>query len=84
MLDVRRYYVSFDMKGCICHFVKWQIHPFISKGTIIRLNYMKRLFYAFLRDAWPLPGEVAHNADVKPANETLSQCCSNVDPRLHL
>ena len=19
------------MKGCICHFVKWQIHPFISK-----------------------------------------------------
>ena len=22
-----------DMKGCICHF-KWQIHPFISKGTI--------------------------------------------------
>ena len=23
-----------DMKGCICHFTKWQIHPFISKGTI--------------------------------------------------
>ena len=22
-----------DMKGCIGHFVKWQIHPFISKGT---------------------------------------------------
>ena len=22
------------MKGCICHFVEWQIHPFISKGTI--------------------------------------------------
>ena len=21
------------MKGCICHFTKWQIHPFISKGT---------------------------------------------------
>ena len=20
------------MKRCICHFVKWQIHPFISKG----------------------------------------------------
>ena len=28
------YLVSLDMKGCICHFVKWQIHPFISKGTI--------------------------------------------------
>ena len=22
------------MNGCIYHFVKWQIHPFISKGTI--------------------------------------------------
>ena len=22
------------MKECICHFVKWQIHPFISKGTV--------------------------------------------------
>ena len=21
------------MKGCICHFTKWQIHPSISKGT---------------------------------------------------
>ena len=25
---------SLDMKGCICHFVKCQIHPFISEGTI--------------------------------------------------
>ena len=24
--------VPLDMKGCICHFTKWQIHPFISKG----------------------------------------------------
>ena len=24
------------MKGCICHFTKWQIHPFISKGAICR------------------------------------------------
>ena len=22
------------MEGCICHFVEWKIHPFISKGTI--------------------------------------------------
>ena len=27
--------VPLDMKGCICYFVKWQIHPFISKRTII-------------------------------------------------
>ena len=26
-------YVPLDMIGCICHFTKWQIHPFISKGT---------------------------------------------------
>ena len=25
--------VPLDMEGCICHFVKWQIHSFISKGT---------------------------------------------------
>ena len=25
--------VPLDMKGCICHCKKWQIHPFISKGT---------------------------------------------------
>ena len=22
------------MQECICHFSKWQIHPFMSKGTI--------------------------------------------------
>ena len=22
------------MKGCICHFTKWQIHPIISEGTV--------------------------------------------------
>ena len=22
-----------EHERCICHFVKWQIHPFISKGT---------------------------------------------------
>ena len=26
---------SLDMKGCICHFTKWQIHPFISRGDIL-------------------------------------------------
>ena len=25
--------VILDIKGCICHFAKWQIHPFIPKGT---------------------------------------------------
>ena len=25
---------SLNMKGCICHSTKWQIHPFISNGTL--------------------------------------------------
>ena len=28
-----RQIVPLDMKGCIFHLPKWQIHPFISKGT---------------------------------------------------
>ena len=24
--------ILLDTKGCICHFVKWQIHPFVSNG----------------------------------------------------
>ena len=32
--------VPLDMKGCICHFVKLQIHPFISKGTKYGINVM--------------------------------------------
>ena len=34
MLKIAFFYDNiFDMKGCICHFVKWQIHPFMSKVT---------------------------------------------------
>ena len=29
-----QYVLPLGMKGCICHFVKWQIHPFIYKGTV--------------------------------------------------
>ena len=29
---------SLDMKGCICHCAKWQIHPFISKRTRFRTH----------------------------------------------
>ena len=28
--------ISLDVKGCICHLAKWQIHPFISKEAIER------------------------------------------------
>ena len=30
------------MKRCICHFAKWQIHPFISKRTIMVFNWRVR------------------------------------------
>ena len=26
--------VPLDMKGCICHFMKWLIHPFLSKRAM--------------------------------------------------
>ena len=26
-------FFALDMKGCICHFTKWQIHPFRSNRT---------------------------------------------------
>ena len=32
--------VPLDMKGCICHLAKWQIHPFISKGTIYYADFI--------------------------------------------
>ena len=27
-----------DMKGCICHFVKWQINTFISKQAVVIIS----------------------------------------------
>ena len=29
--------VPLDMKGCLCNSVKWQRHPFISKGMMFTL-----------------------------------------------
>ena len=37
--------VPWDMKGCISHFAKWQLHLFISKGT----NYDILRYISFLR-----------------------------------
>ena len=40
--------LPFDMKGCICHFTKWQIHSSISKGTIFALRDVVVLEIYFL------------------------------------
>ena len=55
------------MKGCICHFAKWQIHPFISKGTVCNchlsaesLRYIVvsgtrlHILYLYLYIKWPV------------------------------
>ena len=31
-------YGVMDMKGCICHLAKLQLHPFIFKGTIFSVR----------------------------------------------
>ena len=38
-----QYNVTLDTKGCICHFEKWQIHPFISKVTI-------NMYYCWIKE----------------------------------
>ena len=45
------YNVPLDMKGCICHFVKWQIHPFISKEAINPYS-AELVFYVFFCFNW--------------------------------
>ena len=38
-----------DMKGCVCHIVKWQIHPFISKVTIyFRMLHSNKLVFEIM------------------------------------
>ena len=37
---------SLDMQGCICHFVKWQIHRFIPKGGFIRAGLTRQVVIA--------------------------------------
>ena len=39
------------MKGCICHFTKWQIHLFISKGA----NYVfVQIVHNYVGNFYPL------------------------------
>ena len=53
------YFVPLDKKGCICHFTKWQIHPFISKVTICICWYITtistvRMIYSGNTRRWTL------------------------------
>ena len=49
-LHVGRYIhvVPLDMKGCICHFTKWQIHPFIT----MRAMYGQKTSYEYRFDIY--------------------------------
>ena len=42
-------FIPLDMKGCICHFLKWQIHPFISEGTMCLHQSVQ--FYTYFANA---------------------------------
>ena len=46
------YIVPLDMKGCIFHFVKWQMHPFITKRDDIKA-WFAGLYFA--RNTWNRP-----------------------------
>ena len=64
------YIVPLDMKGCICHFPKWQIHPFRSKAWRAGRNIVTLVSQ---------PTILVHiNVPVK--HKTLSQCWCNVSP----
>ena len=40
-----RHHIPLNMKGCICHFTKWQIHHFIPKGrNTIRIKFINIRF----------------------------------------
>ena len=39
-------------KGCICHFVKWQIHPFISEGPNMCLSSVS-YFHTYWLEKFP-------------------------------
>ena len=56
------------MKRCICHFVKWQIHPFISKGTVRD------------RQLWILRPPRNMSNSIRRKHYTLTQWCFNVGP----
>ena len=47
--DMCEILVPLDMKGCICHFTKWQIHPFISN----RLYQVSSVIHLFLHVLTP-------------------------------
>ena len=45
---------NMGMKGCVWHFTKWQIHPFISKGTVtIYLNACLNTYFLPLNTSTP-------------------------------
>ena len=56
------YFVPLDMKGCICHYVKWQTHPFISKMIILSISVefrsKHRGYSAMSRNIWRLQSGV--------------------------
>ena len=70
--------VPLDMKGCISHFLKWQIHPFISKGT--KCSHLTQGYKWFVLAQCKRRTFVWHLYDVgqRPTWPTLYKCYINV------
>ena len=62
------YFITLDMKGCICPFLKWQIHPFIPKGTICFITLCTQQ----TRDIYPM---LAHRLRRWPNIGQMSRVC---------
>ena len=67
----------FDMKGCICHFVKWQIHPLISKGTICYRDWLLNAVLLFGKTGWKLTEKSIHHSEGEDryCYWCLTRCC---------
>ena len=65
------------MKGCICHFVKWQIHLFISKGMMLFiLNlYNNRAYNRFAPHK-----KCTKNKEIKMTNMSKLTCKRSIKP----
>ena len=84
-------FVPLEMKGCICHITKWQIHPFISKRTmcaaslvITRETYypLENLIFLFLANQPRYSRlDTVHQPSSSPCKQdtlSLAQCSATV------
>ena len=70
-------FVPLNMKGCICHFVKWQIHPFIYPSIC---HFVKCQIHPFLSKGTSCLIWVSHNQNCG----SLHQFCIFFVPDIYI